>query len=131
MPDETEGDDHSIPDTDRLFRRVPPNQLEPLEDGSWRPSSSVFKHTRMSVNIESLMVEQGRPPEDTLTNYPDHFLTSIVARDVRAKGHPIVKDTEPPNDPAHGLVLGKKKGSFANAMLASHQWIVAPPPRQK
>jgi hypothetical protein len=27
----------------------------------------------------------------------------------------IVKDTDPPNDPAHGLVLGKKKGSFANA----------------
>jgi hypothetical protein len=130
MPNETEEDDPSIPDTDRLFRRVPPNQLEPLDDGSWRPNSSVFKHTRMSVNIESLMVEQGRPPEDTLTDYPGHFLTSIVARDVRARGHPIVKSTEPPNDPAHGLVLGKKKGSFANAMLASHRWVVAPPRRQ-
>jgi hypothetical protein len=76
------------------------------------------------------MFEQGRPPEDMLTGYPDHYLTSILARDVRAKGHPIVKDTEPPNDPAHGLVLGKKKGSFAYAMLASHRWIV-PPPQQE
>jgi hypothetical protein len=131
MPDETEEDDLSIPDTDRLFRRVRPNQLEPLEDGSLRPSSAVFKNTRMSVNIESLMVEQGRLPEDTLTRHPGEYLTSILARNVRAKGHRIVKDTDPPNDPAHGLVLGKKKGSFANAMLASHQWIVAPPPRQQ
>ena len=131
MLGETEEDDLSIPDTDRLFRRVPPNQLEPLEDGSWRPTSSVFKHPRLSVNIECLMVEQGRPPEDSLTGYPGHYLTSILVRDVRAKGHPVVKDTEPLNDPAHGLVLGKKKGSFANAMLASHQWIVPRPPKQE
>jgi hypothetical protein len=130
MPDQTEEDDLSIPNTDRLFRRVPPNQLEPLEDGSWRPTSSVFKTERLSVNIECLMVEQGRPAEDTLANYPDHYLTSILAGDVRAKGHPIVKDAAPPNDPAHGLVLGKKKGSFANAMLASHRWIV-PPPKER
>jgi hypothetical protein len=131
MPDVVEADDLSIPDTDRLFRRVPPNQLEPLEDGSLRPSSAVFKHARMSVNIECLMVEQGRPPEDTLTGNPGHYLTSIIAGDVRAKGYPIVKDTDPPNDPAHGLVLGKKTSSFAKVMLASHHWIVLPPPRQQ
>ena len=129
MPGTTEEDDLSIPDTDRLFRRVPPNQLEPLEDGTFRPTSAVFKHPELSVNIECLMVEQNRQPEDTLTDYPGHYLTSIIAGDVRAKGHPIVKDTEPPNDPAHGLVLGKKTGSFAKAMLSSHRWIV-PPPRQ-
>jgi hypothetical protein len=131
MPAETEEDDLTIPDTDRLFRRVPPNQLEQLEDGSWRPTSSVFKHPELSVNIECLMVEQRRRPEDTIANYPGHYLTSILARDVRAKGHPIVKDTEPPNDPAHGLVLGKKTSGFAHAMLASHQWIVRPPPKQE
>ncbi len=131
MPGVTEEDDLSIPDTDRLFRRVPPNQLEPLEDGTFRPTSAVFKHPELSVNIECLMVEQGRQPEDTLTGYPGHYLTSIIAGHVRAKGHPIVKDTEPPNDPAHGLVLGKKKASFATAMLASHRWILPPSPRQR
>lgn len=127
MAEETQQDDLSIPNTDRLFRRVPPNQLITQEDGSRRPSSSVFKHEKMSVNIESLMVEQGRPPEDTLTGYPGQFLTSIIAGDVRRFGHRIVKDTAPPNDPAHGLVLGKKRDSFANAMVRSHKWIVAPP----
>ena len=109
MPGPMEEDDPSIPDTDRLFRRVPPNQLEPLEDGTFRPTSAVFKHAELSVNIECLMVEQGRLPEDTLTGYPGHYLTSIIAGDVRAKGHSIVKDTEPPNDPAHGLVLERRR----------------------
>ena len=120
-------DDLSIPNTDRLFRRVPPHQLITCEDGTSRLSSSVFKNEEMSVNIECLMVAQGRPPEDALKGCPNNFLTSIVAGDVRKFGHPIIKATDPPNDPAHGLVLGKKKGRFANAMVRSHKWIVAPP----
>ena len=128
MTEKTRQDDPSIPNTDRLFRRVPANQLVTEDDGTVRPSSAVFKHPEMSVNIESLMAQQGRPPEDTLTNYPGDFLTSILASDVRAFGHPIVKDNEPPHDPAHGLVLGKKKDSFANKMRRVHRWIVAPPP---
>jgi hypothetical protein len=73
------------------------------------------------------MIQQRRPPEDTLTRYPGEYLTSVTAEEVRAYKYPIVKDAEPPNDPAHGLVLGKKTGSFANAMTRKHQWIVAPP----
>lgn len=127
MAEDQRFDDPSIPNTDRLFRRVAVNQLVPCEDGSHRPSSSVFKHKEMSVNIESLMIEQGRSPEDTVSNYPGEFLTSISAMDVRQHKHPIVKDTDPPSDPAHGLVLGKKKDSFANAMIRAHKWIIAPP----
>ena len=120
-------DDASIPDHDRLFRRVPLSQLVREEDGSRRLSSAVFKHQELSVNIESLMVEQGRPPEDTLKGFPSEFLISILAQHVRKHGHAIVKDNEPQNDPAHGLVLGKKKNSFANAMVRSHVWVVPPP----
>ena len=127
MAEDARADDTTIPNTDRLFRRVRENQLVKLDDGSRRPSSAVFKDATMSVNIESLMIEQGRPPEDTLTGYPGEYLTCIIAGDVRAHGLRIVKQTEPPHDPAHGLVLGKKKGSFANAMVRSHQWIVSPP----
>lgn len=120
-------DDPSILDEDRLFRRVQQNQLVEMPDGKARPSSAVFKQTEMSVNIESLMRQQGRPPEETLTQYPDQYLTAIVAAEVRAKGYPIVKDTEPPNDPAHGLVPGEKKKSFANHMARTCVWIVPPP----
>ena len=126
-------DDTFIPNDDRLFRRIPPNQLFAESDGSRRPSSANFKDAEMSVNIESLMVEQGRPPEDTLTGYPGCFLTSVTAGQVRKHGQIVVKDNEPPvddeppKDPAHGLILGKKNGSFTRDMLASHVWIVAPP----
>ena len=127
MAEDARADDTTIRNTDRLFRRVRENQLVKLEDGSRRVSSALFKAAEMSVNIESLMIEQGRPPEDTLTGYPGEYLTSIIAGDVRAHGLRIVKQTELPNDPAHGLVLGKKRDSFANAMARSHQWIVPPP----
>lgn len=127
MADESRQDDPTIPGHDRLFRRVRPNQLFTESDGSQRPTSAVFKNTELSVNIESLMAEQGRPPEDSLTKFPEDFLTSILAKQVREFDYPIVKDAEPPNDPAHGLVLGKKTGMFANAMVRAHQWVVPPP----
>ena|ERR1043166_372743 len=120
-------DDPSIPNTDRLFRRVRTNQLFTEANGSQRPTSAVFKNTELSVNIESLMVNQGRPPEDTLAKFPNDYLTSITAANVREHRYPIVRDTDPPNDPAHGLVLGKKSNTFANAMVRAHQWVVAPP----
>lgn len=119
-------DDPTIPGYDRLFRRVRPNQLFTEADGTKRPTSAVFKNSELSVNIESLMLQQGRPPEDTLTGYPGEYLTSVTAGRVREHGYPIVKDCEPPNDPAHGLVLGKKTNAFANAMVRAHQWIVPP-----
>lgn len=128
--------DASILDHDRLFRRVPPNHLVPQNDGSLRLSSAAFKDDELSVNIESLMVEQGRLPDDTLAGHPGFFLTSITAGNVRSFGHAVVKDNvsqpnEPPVDPAHGLVLGKKRGSFAKAMVRSHDWIVPPPSPSK
>ncbi len=75
------------------------------------------------------MIAPGRPPQDTLTGHPGEYLTSIVAGKVRIHaGLRIVKDFGPEHDPAHGLVLGKKRESFANAMVREHQWIVPPPP---
>ena len=123
-------DDPTIQDHDRLLRRVQELHLHYEPDGSRRLSSAAFKTTELSVNIESLMIEQGRPPEDTIWNYPNDYLTSITAASVREYGYPIIKDTEPPNDPAHGLVLGKKKESFANAMARQHRWIKAPPAKR-
>jgi hypothetical protein len=120
-------DDPSIPNEDRLFRRVRPNQVRTELDGSKRPTSAVFKNPELSVNIESLMIQQRRLPEDTLADYRDDYLTSITAGNVREYNYPIVKDTDPPNDPAHGLVLGKKSSAFANAMVRTHKWIKSPP----
>jgi len=77
------------------------------------------------------MIQQSRPLEDTLTAHPGEYLTSVTAGLVRDHRYPVVKDNAPPNDPAHGLVLGRKTGSFANAMVRAHQWIVPPPRIEK
>ena len=126
MADQTRPDDPTIPHTDRLFRRVRPNQVVHEPDGTLRPSSAVFKDAELSVNIESLMIAQLRPPEDTLTKYPGECLLSILVSQVRERGYAVVKDTDSPNDPAHGLVPGKKRDSFANAMRRQYRWIVPP-----
>lgn len=115
-------DDLSIPNSDRLFRRLPP-QFRVERDGKIRPSSSAFKNEELSVNLESLMGQIGRAPSDIATAHPKDALVSIVAGDVRHYKYPIVKDTDPPNEPDHGLVLGKKTDGFANAMVRSHVWI--------
>ncbi|HWE53741.1 MAG TPA: hypothetical protein VG273_28380 [Bryobacteraceae bacterium] len=135
MAEDARLDDPTILNGDRLFRRVQAqaNQLVIEADGCKRPSSAVFKAPELSVNIESVMVAQGRLPEDVLAGFSGWYLTSITAGDVRGfdaergESHPIVRDADPPNDAAHGLVLGKKSSAFANAMRRSHKWIVAPP----
>jgi hypothetical protein len=103
MP-EDRGDDLSIPNSDRLFRRVLAKQIYTEPDGLQRPTSAVFKNPELSVNIESLMIAQGRPREDCLANFHAEFLTSITAGEVRAFRLPI-----------------------AHAMVRNHTWIVAPP----
>ena len=116
MADDPRQDDPTILPDDRLFRRVPANQLIPEPDGTQRPSSAVFKVRELSVNIESLMIQQGRPPEDTLTPYPGEYLTAVTAGQVRAYGHPIVKDTAPPELPPKVI---RPSGSFVSFTLAS------------
>ena len=120
-------DDESIMDQDRLLRRVPPQQVIREDDGTIRPSTAAFKDEELSVNIEALMLEQKRKPEETLVGHAEFALTSVTAGDVREFEHPVVKDVEPPSDPAHGLVLGKKKDRFAKTMVRRHQWVVPPP----
>jgi hypothetical protein len=126
-------DDPTILDDDRLLRRVAPNQWVNEPDGTIRPSSAVFKDPELSVNIDSMMTIQGRPPKEMLNAFPGYFLTSFAPGIVRQydkeknESHPIVRDTDAPNDPAHGLVLGKKTKSFANALVRAHKWLEPPP----
>lgn len=127
-------DDLTIVNTDRLLRRV---QLSPIQlvigaDGSKRPSSAVFKDPELSVNIESVMIAERRAPESMIAGMSGFSLTAIVAGVIRrhdaatGQSHPIVRDPDPPDNPAHGLVLGKKTSAFANAMVRSDEWIIPP-----
>ena len=132
MSEDLPSDDLSILDRDRLLRRVKPNQLVNESDGTTRPSSAVFRDPELSVNIESVMADQGRSPSEMLDGLAGHCLTSITPGIVREfdrnaqDSHPVVRDSDPPNDSAHALVLGKKTKSFRNAMVRGHEWVVRP-----
>lgn len=116
--------DASILDSEVLLRRLPPDWVVAGDQGRMKISSAAFKHDELSVQIESLLRQQGRPVEDALKGYPDNSLCSITAGLARELGQGVVYDTEPPNDRAHGLVLGKKTKSVANRFAREAKWVV-------
>lgn len=116
--------DASIVDSEVLLRRLHPNWIVPGDGDRMRISSAAFKDEELSVQFESLLRRQGRPVEDALTGYPDYSLSSITARLARELGQRVVYDIQPPNDPAHGLVLGKKTKSVANRFAREARWVV-------
>lgn len=123
-------DDETISDLDLLFRRLPQAWIVPGNHGRMRISSAAFKHREMSVLVQSLLLQQGRTPADVLSGFPDESLCRITAGLARELGQAVVKDTDPPHDPAHGLVIGKKPRSVANRFAREAQWVIPgePPP---
>ena len=59
-----------------------------------------------------------------MQSYPGETAVAITAGLARELGQIVCKDTEPPNDPAHGLVIGKKTGSIANRFAREAKWII-------
>jgi hypothetical protein len=116
--------DSSIVDSEVLLRRLQPDWIVPGDRDRMRISSAAFKHHELSVQFESLLKRQGRPVEDALKDYPGSSLCSITAGLARELGQGVVYDTEPPHDPAHGLVLGKKTKSVANQFAREAKWVV-------
>jgi hypothetical protein len=113
-PASTFVDDNAISDSDSLYRRIKPQFLVPGEDGRLRVASAAFKSYEMSVLIDSLLSQQRRAIEQVMQNYPGKAAVAFTVGLARELGQIVCKDIEPPNDPAHGLVIGKKTGSIAN-----------------
>jgi len=116
-------DDHTIPDSEGLWRRIPPSVSYIAPDAktnTWRPSSGVFIDQRgeLSVNRASLtMVEQ------TLAGTQGYSLVEVKAEVFRARGYAVVADPLPEN-PAHALVCGKISKIHAREITRAATWIV-------
>lgn len=128
MPDHHVADDPAILDDELLLRRLRPDWIVPGERGRMRIASAAFKHEELSVLFRSLLRQQRRSDGDVLRNYPDDSLCSFTAGLARSLGQRVVYDTEPPNDPAHGLVIGKKRQSVANRLAREASWVIPPEP---
>jgi len=122
MPDPE--DDRSVQDACRLYRWLG------HEDFKWdhnlaraRPTSAVFQHDEMSVVLGDTLAASGRKPVDVA----NPCLVSLEARCVRARGQTIRRDPAD-DEPAHGLVLGRKTGSVRNAFARCAALVVGPDP---
>jgi hypothetical protein len=131
MPGRIFADDPSIPGDERLFRRIPPTWIVWDEYGTATISSAAFKDEELSVNVESVMVRDDRPPEDAIRTYPGYGLAAITAGQARALNQAVAPDPQP-EDPAHGVVYGqKKRGGIGGKLRDGATWVVTPLPPER
>ena len=136
MPDINYQDDASIPDDSLLLRRILSNpNIHIVWDDNlrcWRPSSAAFDNDRngntMSVVLSVELVRLNRPLESSLKGHEDGFsLAAVTAGFSRNLNQvqKIVRDPTP-DEPAHGLLVGKKTQSVRRKLAKNSQWIVEP-----
>jgi hypothetical protein len=120
--------DPSIGDHEVLLRRVQPEWLVPGGEGRLRIASAAFKNEELSVLFRALLMKQRRPIPNVLAGRAGQCLCSITAGLAREVNQGVVYDAAPPNDPAHGLVIGKKTRAVANRLAREAAWVIPPEP---
>ncbi len=118
-------DDASIADEDRLFRRIHLTQIVKDDDtGLARISSGAFRDKELSVNIESVLLSDGKVPGHCLRNYLTHKLAAITAGEARQYQQAVCRDPLP-HDPSHGLVWGSKNSRRVHLGLTdAATWVI-------
>jgi hypothetical protein len=121
-------DDPSIVADVRLYRRVHPNFI--LEDktrGCLRLATGAFQDEEMSVAFGDTLAKQGNDPATIFDAYvaDGYCVVCFAVAAVRAAELGICRDPKH-DDPAHGLVLGKKTGGKQRQLARACVWTVAP-----
>lgn len=127
-------DDASIPDAERLFRRVPPRHFQRQDDGTMAIASAAFddwKGEPMSVYLDSELTGLSLGPADTLIGHEGYAVAELLAGRARALHQVVVRDPDPPGDPhpcdpAHAVVPGKKSTKQRGRLRDAAQWAVPP-----
>lgn len=136
MPDIDYQDDESIPDDSLLLRRILSNpNIHIVWDENlmcWRPSSAAFDNDRngnpMSLVLSVELVRLNRSLASALKGHEDGFSLAAVTAGFSRSLNPIQKIVRDPtpDEPAHGLLVGKKTQSVRRKLAKSSQWIVEP-----
>ena len=119
-------DDPSIPGDERLLRRINPTWINWDERGNATISSAAFKDEELSVNLESIMLQDGRRPEDAVRTRPGYGLATITASHARSLNQAVARDPKP-EEPSHGVVYGRKQRAICRGLRDGATWIVTPP----
>jgi hypothetical protein len=125
MPDTYE-DDPTIPNEERLLRWIPCNWVLWDENGAPSISSAAFKDQELSVSFESVIISAGRQASDAMRPNPGSALAAITAGHARALEQKVARDPTP-EEPAHGIVYGRKKNRGIGGKLRDGaSWVVKP-----
>jgi hypothetical protein len=118
-------DDASIANDDRLYRRIHLSQLVRDEDtGLARVSSGAFRDKDLSVNIESVLQNEGKSAPACLQNHLAHKLMSLTAVEARQHRQCVCRDPLP-HDLSHGLVFGSKSNRrILEGLRDSAKWMI-------
>lgn len=126
-------DDPTIGDDVLLLRRIPSNP--PLwvvwddNEQQWRPSSAAFQDqegSSVSIVLACELERTGRPLTDALASHAEGFaLAAITAGCARENGQIVIRDPTA-DEPAHGLIVGKKTRAVRKRLAKATVWIVLP-----
>lgn len=123
-------DDPTVLDEERLLRRIiPDHAVRDETSGKLRVSSAAFRirgARELSVNLESKMLDDGRPVTEMLNGHPNCGVASITAGVARSQNHSVARDPKV-EEPAHALVCGSFSDSAVKAFKKAATWIVEMP----
>ncbi|MBM4018911.1 MAG: hypothetical protein FJ288_11380 [Planctomycetes bacterium] len=123
-------DDPTIADHAELWRRIPPQWFVLDRNlGSMRPTSQAFQDhpngTPMSVLLADVVRESGRGTTAALVGHKGFALAAITAGLCRQCSQKVARDPKP-DEPAHGVVVGKKSDAVRRRLAREAQWVVPP-----
>jgi hypothetical protein len=130
MPNAGYANDPTILNPSELWRRIPPRWIVPDENlGGLRPSSAAFDNhsdgSPMSILLADVLAGLGRGPDTVLLGHENYALASITAGLARECGQGVARDPLP-EEPAHGLVFGKKTRPVRRKLALGCRWVIPP-----
>jgi len=80
----------------------------------------------MSVVLANLVKRDDRGPRDALGGHEDFALAAITAGLARRCEQGVAREPRP-DEPAHGVVFGKKTDSVRKKFARQAEWVIPPP----
>ena len=127
-------DDPTIRDQCKLLRRIPPKvNLNLVWDDNlnrWRPTSASFDNHRDSSHNMSIVLGDDldaaeRDVTSVLEGHPGFLLAAITAKVARDNHQSVARDPLP-QEPAHGLVVGRKSKGIKSKLAKAAEWVIPP-----
>jgi hypothetical protein len=131
MDDNSTQDIQQVADDEELFRRLTVrNQLAKNTDGTYRPSSAVYRSTLGDISVD---IASKTTPEESIKDAI--ALIGIFAKEPKELGYPVVEDPIEENldsgieeNQAHALIKveGKMTQSHARRLVRVSSWVIQP-----